>query len=42
MKAWIISGGLHLAIGFVIGWIAFKRPQWATNLIGKAKAKVGL
>jgi hypothetical protein len=39
MKIWIISGGLHLVIGFVLGWIVFKRPQLATDLIEKAKAK---
>ncbi len=40
MKVWIISGWVHLIIGFVLGWIVFKRPQWATDLIEKAKAKL--
>lgn len=40
MNIWLVSGGLHVAAGFVIGWIVFKRPQWATNLIEKAKAKI--
>jgi hypothetical protein len=42
MKEWFIASGLNLVIGFVIGWIVFKRPQWATDLIAKAKAKIGL
>lgn len=42
MKVWIISGWVHFVIGFVVGWIVLKRPQWVTNLINKAKAKVGL
>lgn len=42
MKTWFISGWLHLVVGFAIGWIVFKRPQWATDLIKKAKAKIGL
>ncbi len=42
MKIWFISGWVHLVIGFVIGWIVFKRPQWATDLINKLKAKIGL
>ena len=29
-----------LGLGFAIGWIVFKRPQWATDLIAKAKAKI--
>ena len=42
MKAWILSGWIHLVIGFVLGWIVFQRPQWATDLLAKAKAKIGL
>ncbi len=41
MKVWFISGWLHLVVGFVVGWIVFKRPQWATDLFAKIKAKVG-
>lgn len=40
MKVWFISGWLHLVAGFVLGWIVFKRPQWATDLIEKAKSKI--
>jgi len=28
-------------VGFVAGWIVFKRPEWATNLLNKIKAKLG-
>jgi len=37
LKIWIVSGWLHLAIGFAIGWVVFKRPAWATTLIERAK-----
>lgn len=40
MKIWLISGAWHLALGFVIGWVVFERPQWVTDLIEKAKAKI--
>lgn len=40
MKIWIISGWLHLIVGFVAGWLFVKRPQWVTDLIDKAKAKL--
>ena len=42
MREWIIAGWIHLVIGFALGWLVFKRPQWATDLIAKAKAKIGL
>ena len=42
MKEWIIAGWIHLILGFVIGWVVFKRPAWAENLIAKVKAKIGL
>lgn len=42
LKEWIIAGWIHLALGIFIGWVIFKRPQWVTDLISKAKAKVGL
>ena len=29
-------------IGFVAGWIIFKRPQWATDAIAWLRAKVGV
>lgn len=37
MKEWIIAGWVHLIIGIALGWIIFKRPQWAQNLIDKYK-----
>lgn len=40
MKIWIISGWVHLLIGFGIGWLVFNRPQWATDLIEKIKGKL--
>ena len=42
MREWFIAGWIHLIIGFVIGWVVFQRPAWATNLWAKIKAKVGL
>lgn len=39
MKEWFIAGWLHLIIGFVLGWVVFKRPVWAQNLIDKVKVK---
>lgn len=46
MKEWFISGWIHLLLGFAIGWLVFKQPQWALDLLGKAwswvKSKVGL
>lgn len=29
-----------LAIGFLAGWILFKRPEWATNAINWIKGKL--
>lgn len=29
-----------LAAGFVVGWIVFKRPQWATDFFVWLKSKV--
>lgn len=37
MTEWFIAGCLHLIIGFVLGWVVFKRPQWATDLLAKMK-----
>lgn len=31
-----------LLIGFGIGWLVFQRPQFATDLIERAKAKLGV
>lgn len=42
MRTWILSGWVHLAIGFFLGWVVFKRPQWSTDLMAKLKAKVGV
>ena len=41
MLTWFISGWLHLAIGLIIGWFVFPRPQWATDIWNKIKAKFG-
>ncbi len=40
MKIWIISGWLHLIVGFALGWLLVKRPQWVTDLLEKTKAKL--
>lgn len=42
IKIWIISGWIHLIVGFVIGWIVFKRPAWADTLFGKIKSRIPL
>lgn len=42
MSTWIISGWIHLAVGFAIGWLVFKRPEFITRFIAKIRAKVGL
>jgi len=39
---WFVSGAIHLGVGFVVGWIVFKRPAWADALINKLLAKIGL
>ena len=33
---------IGLAIGFVAGWVLFKRPVWATRAIDWLKAKAGV
>ncbi len=33
----LISG----SIGFVAGWIVFKRPEWATRAVTWIKGKLG-
>ena len=40
-KIWLVSGWLHFAIGFVIGWIIFKRPEWVGAAYQWAKHKIG-
>jgi 3-mercaptopyruvate sulfurtransferase SseA len=40
IKEWIWAGSIHLVLGFVLGWIVFARPQWATDLIAKLRAKI--
>lgn len=35
---WII----WFAIGFVCGWLSFARPQWVTDLIDKARERIGI
>lgn len=30
-----------LVIGFVIGWLVIKRPQWVTDLFAWFKQKIG-
>lgn len=37
IKEWFVSGGVHLVLGFLLGWIVFKRPAWVENLIGNAE-----
>lgn len=32
---------IGVGVGFVIGWIMFKRPEWATRLIGWIKTRIG-
>ena len=39
---WVVSGWLHLFLGFTIGWLVFKRPQWVEAIIAWIKGKVGL
>lgn len=33
---------LGLSLGFVIGWVAFKRPQWASDAFAWLRAKIGV
>lgn len=41
IKTWIISGWIHAVIGFILGWIVFKRPEWVETIISKVRAKIG-
>lgn len=34
------SGIDNILIGILIGWIVFKRPEWATELFAKIKTKL--
>ena len=38
MWIWFISGWLHLAIGFAIGWLVFKRPEMVSRAFDKVVA----
>jgi hypothetical protein len=40
MKVWIVSGWVHLVIGFALGWVMFNRPKWVTNLLARIRAKI--
>lgn len=42
LKEWVIAGWFHMIVGFVVGWIVFKRPAWADNLINKVLIKLKL
>lgn len=42
MKEWFISGAVHLAVGFVFGWLVFKRPELIEKAIALARKKIGL
>lgn len=26
--AWLITGWIHILVGFLIGWVFFKQPGW--------------
>ncbi|HEY6021656.1 MAG TPA: hypothetical protein VIY48_17840 [Candidatus Paceibacterota bacterium] len=41
IKEWFVSGAIHLAVGFVIGWIVFKRPEWVSTFFAWVRSKVG-
>ena len=42
MLTWLISGWIHLGIGFAAGWLIFKRPDYMTAAISWIKSKIGL
>jgi len=35
VKEWLISGWIHLVLGFGIGWLIFKRPGSISAFIEK-------
>lgn len=42
MQTWIVSGWVHFVVGFVVGWVVFKRPAFAQKMIDKIKVKLGM
>lgn len=35
IKEWFISGALHLVVGFLAGWLVFKRPDLMSKILYK-------
>lgn len=33
---------IGLALGFIGGWLLFKRPQWVSDAFAKLRAKIGV
>ena len=42
MWTWLITGWIHIAIGFVFGWLVFKRPELIEKAIAWVRAKTGI
>jgi hypothetical protein len=42
MKEWFISGSVHLVVGFLLGWLVFKRPDIMTRAINWLLSLIGL
>ena len=40
MKEWLMTGAVHLAVGFAVGWLVFKRPELISRWFAKIKEKV--
>lgn len=40
MTVWLISGWIHFLIGFGVGWLLFKRPQWVTDWFDKLLGRI--
>lgn len=38
MATWLVSGWIHLMIGFGVGWIVFKRPAWVDALLARIES----
>lgn len=38
MTIWLFGA----VTGFIIGYVVFERPQWATDLIARLRAKAGI